>query len=148
MTGENPEQRRIVRLYQDNDVVVTSAWFVTAEGRRYPVAELGYLVEAKGEPHAGVLVSLATAATTAIGVIATAALAQSSTPLAVGGMAVVVPTAVAVFCAFRWPPSSSLRARYHGTDVELYRGRDQVILRKIARALIRAREMNGNVATG
>jgi hypothetical protein len=137
-----------VRLYQDDKVTVTTAWVVTAEGRRYPVAELGHLVEAKGTPHAGVLVSLVTAATTAIGVITAAALAHSSTPLAIGGMAVAVPAAAATFCAFRWPPRNSLRASYHGIDVELYCGSDESTFRKVARALIRAREMSGNVAAG
>jgi hypothetical protein len=148
MTDERPGQKRIVRLYQDDEVVVTSMWFVTAEGRRYPVAELDYLVEAKGEQHAGVLVSLITAATTAVGVIATAALAESSTPLAVGGLAVVVPAVAAMFCAYRWPPKNSLRANFRGAVVELYRGRDQSTFHKIARAVIRAREMSGSVVAG
>jgi hypothetical protein len=147
MVEERPVQKRVVRLYQDKDVVVTTAHFVTAEGHRYRVADLVCLVEAKGAPHSGIVVSLATAATTAIGVIAAAAVAHSSTPLAIGGMAVVVPAGAALFCAYRWPPCNSLRARYHGTDVELYRSRDPVILGKIGRALIRAREMSGEVAT-
>ncbi|GAA1026993.1 hypothetical protein GCM10009557_06650 [Virgisporangium ochraceum] len=94
------------------------------------------------------LVSLVTAATTGIGVIAVAALAQSSAPLAIGGMAVVVPAAAATFCAFRWPPRYSLRASYRGVDVELYCGNDESTIRKVARALIRAREMSGKVAAG
>jgi len=148
MAEERPAHKRVLRLYQDDDVVVTSAYFITAEGRRYPVSELMYLVEAKGAPHSGILVSLATAATTAIGVIAAAAIAQSSTPLAVGGMAVIVPTGAALICAYRWPACNSLRARYHGADVELYRGRDREIFGRIARALIRARELNRQTANG
>jgi hypothetical protein len=147
MAEDRPAQKRVVRLYQDDDVMVTSALFITAEGHRYRVSDLVCLVAAKGAPHAGILVSLATAATTAIGVIAVAAVTHSSAPLAIGGMAVVVPAGAALICAYRWPPSNSLRARYHGADVELYSSRDQVIFGKIARALIRAREISGEAAT-
>lgn len=143
MPEERSTKKRVIKLYQDDDVVVTSTYFVTAEGRRYRVTDLVCLVEAKGVPHSGILVSLASAATTAIGVITAAAVTHSSTPLAIGGMAVVVPAGAALVCAYLWPPCNSLRARYHGTEVELYRSRDQVIFGKIARALIRAREIGG-----
>jgi hypothetical protein len=141
MNQMQPAQSRSTRLYQDESVTVTSTWFVSPHGGRYKVADLVCLVEARGAPHAGILVSLATAATTAVGVIAAAMVAESSVPLAVGGVAVLVPTAAALFCAYRWPPTNSLRARYHGFDVELFSSRDETRFHKISRAVIRAREL-------
>jgi hypothetical protein len=141
---KQPSSSRGVRLYQDEQVTVTSSWFVSADGGRYRVADLACLVEAREAPHAGVLVSLATAATTAIGVIAAAILAQSSTPLVIGVIAVVVPAGAALVCAYLWPPVNSLRARYHGFDVQLFQSRDETTFRKVARALLRAREIGQN----
>jgi hypothetical protein len=141
-------RKHSVLLYRDGNVTVTTTWFVSATGGRYRVDELACLVEARGAPHTGVVVSLATAATTALGVIASAVLAGSSIPLTVGGFAVLVPVGIAVLCAYRWPPSSSLRARYHGFDVELFHSRDVTLFRKVSRALVRAQEINQAGLTG
>jgi hypothetical protein len=142
MNQMRPAPNRIVRLYQDDDVSVTSNWFVSADGGRYRVSELAYLMIVKGTIHAGVHVSLAIAMVTALVISVMATATRSPVALGFGAPAVVVPIVAAAICARRWPPCDSLRARYHGFEVELFRSRDKTVFSKVARAVTRACEID------
>ena len=146
MNQMQPTPHRIVRIYHDDEITVTNVWVVSASGARYRIADLTSLVEVRGGLHAGVFVSLAISAATALMVIVAATLSNSLVPMGIGGVAILIPLCAAATCAYRWPPSHCLRARYHGFDVQLFCTRDAALFRKVARALIRAQEVNQRLA--
>jgi hypothetical protein len=137
--GTPQPRRRIILFYRQPGVVVTSRYLEVA-GHRYHLDDLGAVTVARGAIHPGVLIGLLIAVVEAV-IIAVTVVALDSPiawPLVV--VAALIPSAVGLFCAKRWPALYQLNAEYHGEQLTLFTTRDEREFGQVSRALRRALE--------
>jgi hypothetical protein len=120
-------------------VTVTSQYVVSA-GYRYDTAELVELMRAKGSTHPGVIVGMVIAVAEAAFLVPLVGVLRSPLAWLLAGLALLIPCAVGLVCAHRWPPEYELLARYRGREVTLFTSRDQREFGQVSRAVQRAVE--------
>ncbi len=128
-----------ILYYHRNGVTVNSRYLTVGE-RRYEIAELSDLRQARGSTHPGVIVGLVIAVAEA-GLVAPF-LGAVRSPLAwlVALAALAIPCAVGAFCARRWPALYQLLADYRGRQVVVFSTRNEWEFGQVARSLRRAVE--------
>jgi hypothetical protein len=129
----------VIRYYQHRDVTVTSQ-YVVAQGYRYETAGLGELMRTKGGPHPGLIVGMVIAVAEAGLLVPLVNVLRSPLAWLLAMSALLIPCAVGLICARRWPPQYELHARYRGRQVTVYACRNELEFGQVARAVQRAVE--------
>jgi len=140
-----PPRRPMTVYYYKNGVQVTSH-YLSVGGDRYELAELTDITRTRGVVHPGVVVGLVTAGAEAV-IIAplVEVMGAVGAPAAwlLAAVALLVPCAVGIVCARRWPAEYELVGWYRGHQIALFATRDEREFGQVARALCRAVEAYG-----
>jgi hypothetical protein len=134
-----PPRRSVVWYYRAADVAVTNYFF--HRGRdKYAISELTELGMIRGPMHPSVLISSVIAVAQAPIAVPVVAVFRSPVAFALAAVMLVVPVAVALVSARRWPPVQELLARYRGRELTLFSTPDAREFGQVSRALQRAIE--------
>src|SRR5256885_12035370 len=106
-------------FYHQRGVEVTTR-YLTVGPDRFELAELGDVMQARGPQHPGVKVGAATAVAEAAVVAPLVGVVQGPVVWLVGVVALLVPCAVGLICAVRWPAEFGLIGLYRGRAVTLF----------------------------
>src|SRR4051794_9501250 len=98
-------------FYHQRGVEVTTR-YVAVGTERYELAELADIGQARGSRHPGVKVGAATAAAEGAIVALLVGVVQGPVVWLVAVVALLIPGAVGLICAVRWPAEFCLVARY------------------------------------
>jgi hypothetical protein len=126
-------------FYSRRGVTVTEHYFVAGR-RHYRLVELSTIERHRGSSHPGVVLGLLIAALDALILAPLAMLSGLWGGRVLAALAPLVPCAVALYCAKRWPAAFELHAEYRGNAVTLLRTRDEQEFGQVTRALLRALE--------
>lgn len=129
-------------FYHQRGVEVTTR-HVTVGPDRYELAELADIMQTRGPQHPGVKVGAATAVAEAAIVAPLVGVVQGPVVWLVAVVALLVPCAVGLICAVRWPAQFGLIARYRGREITLFVTRDETEFGQVSRAIRRAIEVAG-----
>jgi hypothetical protein len=129
--------RPTIAFYRRNGVVVTNR-YLTVGARRYEIAELTDLRQARGTTHPGVVVGLVIAVAEAAFVAPFVGLLRSPAAWLAAAVALVIPCLVGFYCARRWPAQYELLADYRGRQVIVFTTRDETEFGQMSRAIRRA----------
>ena len=126
-------------FYHQRGVEVTTR-HLTVGPDRYDLAELADIMQSRGRQHPGIKVGAATAVAEAAIVAPVVGVAQGPVVWLVAVVALVIPCAVGLICAVRWPAEFALTGRYRGRQITLFVTRDETEFGQVSRALQRATE--------
>ena len=126
-------------FYHQRGIEVTTR-HLTVGPDRYELIELAEIMQARGPRHPGVKVGAATAVAEAALVAPLVGVVRGSVVWLVAVVALLIPCAVGLVCAVRWPAEFALIARYRGREVTLYVTRDETEFGQVSRAVRRAME--------
>jgi hypothetical protein len=129
-------------FYHQRGVEVTTR-HLTVGPDRYELAELADIMQTRGAQHPGVKVGAATAIAEAAIVAPLVGVVQGPVVWLVAVVALLVPCAVGLICAVRWPAQFRLIARYRGREITLFVTRDETEFGQVSRAIRRAIEVAG-----
>jgi hypothetical protein len=132
-------RRRTTLYYHAHGVVITSRQ-MSVNGERYEIAELIDIIQSRGARHPGTVVGLIIAGVEAVIVAPLLGVVHAPVVWLLGGVALVIPCAVGLVCAQRWPAQYELIAWYRGQQRTLFATRDAREFGQVCRALRRARE--------
>ena len=126
------------RVYYRYGTILVTNRHVQVGPNRYDVADLDWLMQARGSMHPGALVGGITSVVEAVLLVPLLTVFREPLlwPLAV--VALLVPVAVGFACTRRWPAPYQLLARYHGQQILLYATRDQREFGQVSRSIMRA----------
>jgi hypothetical protein len=126
-------------FYHQRGVEVTTR-HLTVGPDRYELAELADIMQTRGAQHPGVKVGAATAVAEAAIVAPLVGVMQGPVVWLVAVVALLVPCAVGLICAVRWPAEFTLIGRYRGREITLFVTRDEREFGQVSRAVRRAIE--------